>query len=339
MPRINRKDHAGSWHHVMNRAIARRTFFERQVDLEHFQVLLAETVEQRWLEIHAYALLPTHFHLLVRSRHGKLSTALRHVQLGYVRWFNRSRKRDGPLVRQRFLSKPVDSRCYRCVLVGYIDANAPEARLATHAAAYPYCSAFHYATTNGPGWLERSWIESVICECFGLDAYEPQRYPEVFARGFQPGHRTIVENTIGRRSGSMLGVDQLLGATDTSILDWMRRKAALADGTRPGAPIVAPEFVDRAVADSAREHGPWARQPRRRRRDGWVTLRALLLRQLAGARFLDIARALECSIEGARSVHREGMAALTEDKLFASRAKACARRALDLCFYVRDVTL
>jgi len=43
----------------------------------------------------------THFNLLVRSAVGRLSEAMRIIQNPLVRWFNRTRKRDGPLFRGR----------------------------------------------------------------------------------------------------------------------------------------------------------------------------------------------------------------------------------------------
>ena len=92
----------------MNRGLARRTVFETRQDVRAFLARLALCVRRGELEVHAYCVLTTHYHLLVRSR-GKLSEGLRRVQNDYVRWFNRARRRDGPLFRGRFLSKHVGS--------------------------------------------------------------------------------------------------------------------------------------------------------------------------------------------------------------------------------------
>lgn len=72
MPRIPRQDEPGRWHHVFNRAIARRTLFERREDYRFFLANLARAVHRREIEIHAYCLMGTHYHLLVRSPHAKL---------------------------------------------------------------------------------------------------------------------------------------------------------------------------------------------------------------------------------------------------------------------------
>src|ERR1043166_171410 len=93
MVRPPRADAPDTWHHVFNRAIARRTMFERRDDFRFFLALLACSVRRGDLELHAYSLMGTHFHLLVRSPAGRLAEAMHHVQLAYSRRFNRSEER------------------------------------------------------------------------------------------------------------------------------------------------------------------------------------------------------------------------------------------------------
>jgi hypothetical protein len=62
--------------------------------VEQFLSLLEAIVPASWLETHAFAILTTHFHLLVRSLTGELPRAMHWLLLSYVRWFNRARKRD-----------------------------------------------------------------------------------------------------------------------------------------------------------------------------------------------------------------------------------------------------
>jgi hypothetical protein len=64
----------------MNRGIARRTVFENDADVRYFLAQLARAVRAGGIEVHAYCLMTTHFHLLVRSPAGGLSTAMRAVQ-------------------------------------------------------------------------------------------------------------------------------------------------------------------------------------------------------------------------------------------------------------------
>src|SRR5436190_877467 len=131
MPRRPRADRPGRLHHVMNRGIARRTVFETRADRRKFLALLAREVREGGIELHAFVILGTHYHLLVRSLDGRLSETMRRVQNAYVRWFNRMRRRDGPLFRGRFRSIPLESTRYAHTLIRYIDQNPVEARLVT----------------------------------------------------------------------------------------------------------------------------------------------------------------------------------------------------------------
>ena len=94
MARAPRRDGPDTWHHVMNRGIARRTMFEREPDMEFFLGQLGEAVDRGEIEVHAFSLLNTHYHLLVRSPAGELHKAMQRVQTEYSRWFNRGRRRD-----------------------------------------------------------------------------------------------------------------------------------------------------------------------------------------------------------------------------------------------------
>ena len=104
-----RGDEAGAAFHITNRAIARRTLVENVADVRFFMAQLAKVVRAGLLEVHAFCLMTTHYHLLVGSPVGRLADAIRRVQLSYARWYNRGRLRDGPLFRGRFRSSRITS--------------------------------------------------------------------------------------------------------------------------------------------------------------------------------------------------------------------------------------
>jgi hypothetical protein len=117
----------------MNRGIARRTVFETRGDVRGFLALLARAVRARRSEGRAYAILATHFHLLLRSLDGEVSETLRWVPGPFVRRVNRSRRRDGPHFRGRFRSIAVESASHPHTLVRSIDQNSVEACLVARA--------------------------------------------------------------------------------------------------------------------------------------------------------------------------------------------------------------
>ena len=148
--------------------------FEQKMPAEMrdpFLSLLAREVRRETLEIHAWCVLTTHYHLLVRSPTGDVSGAMERIQRGYSRRFNREERRDGPLVRGRFKSRRVGSLAYRSCLVRYIDANPVQAGLVDVAWRYPFGSAAQYVHRKGPKWLERTWVEAEVCCIPGVEGF------------------------------------------------------------------------------------------------------------------------------------------------------------------------
>jgi len=309
----------------MNRGIARRTLFEGSEDIRFFLSRLARCVRRRQLEVHAYCVLTTHFHLLVRSPGGELSTVMRQVQLEYVRRFNRRRRRDGPLMRGRFTSKPVLSLTYRSVLVRYIDANPVQAGICTDPRKYPFGSASHYARSAGPPWLERSWIEGFVRKEVEREHYDPGDYARTFGSLGQ-AESGLVERRIAS-SGLLDPLDDLVHSTPAGVLSWMRWKARLADGTEPGLPVLDPTCIDGSIA-AARDRGTDILL-RRGRADRLAQMHAGLLRDLAGASLSEIAIRTRRSTSSAAELCKRHADDIFRDEAYAEHASRLMHSTLE----------
>jgi hypothetical protein len=301
-----RYDTAGTWHHVMNRAVGKRVLFENSRDIRFFLAQIARTVRAGLLEVHAYSVLPTHFHLLVRSPAGRLSDAMRNAEFAYVKYFNRAHDRDGHLVQGRFRSRPVRSTTYQHVLVGYIDWNAVDARLVDDPFEYPYSSAWHFARAKGPPWLERSWIEDVVRREWKMAQFSPATYRSTIGARPTRGRLRIV---LPRLSAPPTedDLDDLIGAAPARLREWFRRRAEAADGMSLGPPLVDEDSVADGVRSIAED---WMVSPRGHARRGHPILHAALLRTLSRLTSSAIARRLGLSwarVADAFAAHRELM--------------------------------
>ena len=58
---------SGGWYHVMNRGRRSEKIFLNRRDYEIFSELLLESTKLYSIEIHAYSLMPNHYHLLIRT--------------------------------------------------------------------------------------------------------------------------------------------------------------------------------------------------------------------------------------------------------------------------------
>ena len=108
MARPVRVNVEGGWYHVTARGIERRAIFEDGRDHKHFLELLSSMAERYGVEIHAYALMGNHYHLLIRTPHANASAAIQWLNVSYSAWFNRRRDRVGHLLQGRFASALID---------------------------------------------------------------------------------------------------------------------------------------------------------------------------------------------------------------------------------------
>jgi len=88
MPRGPRLDYPAALHHVIVRGIERRTIFRSDHDRRDFLKRLARLVSQSHSELYAWALMPNHAHLLLRTHDLPLSRLMQRLLTGYVRAFN-----------------------------------------------------------------------------------------------------------------------------------------------------------------------------------------------------------------------------------------------------------
>jgi REP element-mobilizing transposase RayT len=316
--KIERFDEAQAWHHVMNRGIAHRTVIENGHDARMFLAFVARAVARDLIEVHAYCLMTTHFHLLVRSTSRSLSAAMQLILHAYVLCFNRTRQRDGSLFRGRFRSRRIDSSAHWANVIRYIDANAAEARIVQDGEEYPYCSRFHYARPRGPIWLSRKEVEREVCEREGTHNYSPDLYESAFARGeLDPG---LVLRRLERNRREPARFDDLVGRTSQGVQAWMLEQAQLADGTRPGSPVASAAGTMSYLDSCERADPNWRVRSGSQRRIAWPVFRAGLLRFAAGLRHREIADRLGCSLNTACRWAEQHKRLLVDDPEYRSRA-------------------
>jgi len=105
-----------------------RIFFteDDRVDLLDRLGLLAPKLGSR---VYAWSLMPNHFHLLVRTGQGRISTVMRRLLTGYAGAFNRRHRRCGHLFQNRYKSILVEEESYFLELVRYLHLNPLRAGL------------------------------------------------------------------------------------------------------------------------------------------------------------------------------------------------------------------
>ena len=163
MTRKPREDFPGAWHHVMHRGARREPIF---LDNEHcllFFELVESLIRKYEVEIHGYSLMPNHYHLLLRSRHGNLSDAMRFLNGRYTQQINQRRRWDGPVFRGRFTNKLVQDETRLPYILAYVHLNPLRANLVTRIDSKCWTSMRAYLGRRGePDWVTKTYFLGLL---------------------------------------------------------------------------------------------------------------------------------------------------------------------------------
>jgi len=123
MSRPLRLEYEQAVHHVTARGNQCRAIFRDDTDRQCLLDTLAQAAQRFGVVVHAYCLMPNHYHLLVQTPRANLSRAMAWVQTTYSVRFNRRHHRSGHLFQGRFKAQIVEADEYARQLIAYIHLN------------------------------------------------------------------------------------------------------------------------------------------------------------------------------------------------------------------------
>jgi putative transposase len=144
----------------MNRGDRREPIFQDDHDRLEFLATLGEACVRSGWQVHAYCLMPNHFHLVVETPQPTLVAGMKWFLGTYTGRFNRRHKLFGHLFSGRYKSLIVDGsgRGYLRTVCGYVHLNPARARWLQPEQAlreYRWSSWPEYLRSPGkrPAWL------------------------------------------------------------------------------------------------------------------------------------------------------------------------------------------
>lgn len=210
MPRQSRIDTAGALHHVIARGIERGKIFKDDQDRYSFLSRLDRILQETQTTCYAWALMPNHFHLLLRTGALPLSTVMRRLMTGHAITYNRRHGRYGHLFQNRYKSILCQNDPYFLEVVRYIHLNPLRAGLVENLERldkYPF---------SGHGVImgkhKQVWHESrEVLSRFGEQAGPARRkYRDFVARGIEQGRRTdLTGGGLIRSAGGWAAVSEM----------------------------------------------------------------------------------------------------------------------------------
>lgn len=151
LPRLSLPDMP---HHVLHRGNNRQTVFVDDEDFQHFSELLRQLAQTHLVAVHAFVLMPNHFHLLITPQTEQgLPLLMQALGRAYVRYFNARHGRSGTLWEGRYRSTVVEPAAPLLQCIIYIDAKPQREGLVTKAEDYPWSSCSHHLGARPMPWL------------------------------------------------------------------------------------------------------------------------------------------------------------------------------------------
>ena len=189
MPRKSRMDAPGTLHHIIGRGIERGKIFRNIQDRQDFLSRLADLCREENLIVYAWALMPNHFHMLVRTGRQPLSASMRRILTGYVVNFNKRHRRAGHLFQNRYRSIVCEDDPYLLELTRYIHLNPLRAGLVDNMQGL---SLYRWSGHSSlMGTVAREWQDrETILAYFGSDVEKAREgYERFVSEGVALGNR------------------------------------------------------------------------------------------------------------------------------------------------------
>jgi putative transposase len=153
-----------SFYHIYNRGVDKKHIFIDKEDYAVFLNLLKRYLDPQptkdrsgrkyeqlhdKLELLAFCIMPTHFHLFIfQHEPDAMTRLLRGVCTSYTGYFNKKHKRRGPLFENRFKASMINNDAYLTHISRYIHLNP------TNHTTYEWSSLPYYLSKKQADWVK-----------------------------------------------------------------------------------------------------------------------------------------------------------------------------------------
>jgi len=266
MPRQARLDIPGLLQHVIVRGIERRNIFRNNTDRRDFVDRLSSLLEATDTDCFAWALIPNHFHLLLRPNRSTLQQFMRRLLTGYAISFNKRHRRSGHLFQNRYKSIVCEEDNYLLELVRYIHLNPLRAGLVKDLSALERFAWCGHGALLGRQGMKGQRVKEVLSLFGTRPAQAGKAYLQFVADGVERGQRPelvgggLVRSRTGQEDQEIQAFDErVLGGG--AFVESLRREEMLRQRMLAGMPL------DELLLRVARSFGVSVDAVRRRSRD------------------------------------------------------------------------
>lgn len=179
MTRPLRIEYTGALYHITSRGNKKEPIFLSDSDRILFLKILEKTIfKHNWL-CYSYSLMDNHYHLLIETPDGNLSSGIRDLNGIYTQSFNKKNKTVGHLLQGRFKSFLIEKETYLLEVARYIVLNPVRAGLVDHPKDWLWSS---YRATAGIDIAPRFLTTDYILGMFSENLKEAQQKYKKFVK-------------------------------------------------------------------------------------------------------------------------------------------------------------
>jgi REP element-mobilizing transposase RayT len=151
----------GQLYHVYNRGVNRQLIFFNEGNYDFFIRRMKRYFVPSRVDVLAYCLMPTHFHILIVAKLQKFGTrVMQPFATSYVKAINRQQRRVGPLFQGPYRARQVTTDGDLVHLSRYIHLNPVVAGLVSSPAEWRYSSYEEYLGTWATTFLRKEKVLS-----------------------------------------------------------------------------------------------------------------------------------------------------------------------------------
>jgi putative transposase len=207
MPRKSRIDAPGAFHHIIARGIERSDIFKDNTDRNNFLNRLGGIIKETNTHCFGWALIPNHFHLLLKTGDMPIVTVMRRLLTGYAVSHNRRHCRSGHLFQNRYKSILCQEDTYLLELVRYIHLNPVRAGIVKDVKAlnkYPFAGHSVIMGKVNNDWQDTKWVLRLFHTKLPIAR---RRYRAFVEKGISEGRRSdLTGGGLIRSSGGWAAV-------------------------------------------------------------------------------------------------------------------------------------
>jgi len=159
-------------YHIYNRGNNKEAIFKEERNYQFFLNRFKEYLSE-WVDVHAYCLMPNHFHFLIEiqsleeHQRPQLERQFRNFFISYAKAINKAYDRTGSLFQYKFKRKLINTEPQYALNIAYIHYNPVKAQLCERCEDWRY-SSFQTFLSQSPTLVQR---EKVLSWFGGKEAF------------------------------------------------------------------------------------------------------------------------------------------------------------------------